>query len=196
MKNCKVMIQNLLILFILFGLLSSPVFSNDWPKWKGPNATGMISVKALNPKAIENAAAVEWKTTLGWGHSSISVKGHYLYTLGNKEMQTNGQRTSIDTVYCLDTRTGKEVWQYSYPVITRRFPGPRATPTVDGNRLYTLSAEGHLYCFQAETGKILWKVNLVEAGLSKVPDWGFSGSPVVEVNLLILAAGKSGTLAA
>ena len=91
---------------------------------------------------------------MGKGLSSVSVKGRYAYTLGN----ANGK----DTVWCLEAETGKKVWSFSYDCGPGSYPGPRATPTVDGGVVYTLSREGHLFAFDAGNGKVRWRRHLVK----------------------------------
>ena len=180
----------LLITAVLFSLPGIS-FAADWPCWRGPNGDGISAETNWNPKALDNPK-IAWRAQVGKGHSSLSVKGNYLYTMGNKVSKSGGTDVYFDTVYCLDNRTGKEVWQYSYPCRNTNYPGPRTTPAVDGNYVYTLSWEGHLFCFDAKTGSVVWKRHLVDENLSRRPGWGFSGSPVVDGDLLILTAAKSG----
>jgi outer membrane protein assembly factor BamB len=138
----------------------------------------------VNPKALEGQPAILWKASLGTGYSSAAIKGPYLYGMGNK----NG----ADTVFCLNVETGKKVWSYSYPCAMGSYPGPKATPTVDGNALYTLSREGHFFSFDAKTGKVLWAKNLETDFGVRSPDYDFAGSPVVVGDRILLNAGGSG----
>jgi outer membrane protein assembly factor BamB len=174
---------------ILFFFLIIPTAFGDWPQWRGPRADGISAETNWNPKALSRKPRVLWKASVGLGYSSVAVKGNLLYTMGNVDGQ--------DIVYCLDTRKGREVWSYSYPSRSRQYPGPRATPTIDGNNLYTLSSEGILLCLTADRGKLLWQSNITAdrsaSGFSaRPPGWGFACSPVVEGELLLLNAGPSG----
>ena len=92
-------------------------------------------------------AAKLWETNVGTGFSSVSIADGKLYTMGHPE--------DDDVVWCLDAATGAEVWKFSYPsalVDNLHDGGPAATPTVDGERVYTLGKEGHLFCLNANTG--------------------------------------------
>jgi outer membrane protein assembly factor BamB len=156
----------------------------DWPRWRGPNGDGISPETDWNPKALANGPKIVWKKNVGMGFSSVAIAGSSLYTMGNSKGK--------DVVYCLDVETGNVKWQFSYSCDLGQYPGPRATPSVDGNSVYTLSQEGDLYCLEASNGKVKWHVNVEEAFKVSSPTWGFAGSPVVDGGLLILNAGRNG----
>jgi outer membrane protein assembly factor BamB len=127
---------------------------------------------------------VAWRANVGKGHAAVSVSGGRAYTVGWDGRQ--------DTVSCLDAATGKPLWKQSYPSKTlQQWPGPRATPTVDGDRVYTLGQHGQLNAYDAATGERTWTVQL-PASYQPDADYGFAWSPLVEGDLLILPAGKKG----
>ena len=158
--------------------------AQDWPRWRGPDGNGISTETQWNPSALAGQPKILWKASVGTGFSSMAVRGNLLYTLGNEN--------DTDTVYCLDAETGKKVWSYSYPCALGSYPGPRSTPFVDGESVYTLSQEGHLFSFNAGTGKVRWKKHLVNDFGANPPMWNFAGSPVAAGNLLLLNAGKAG----
>jgi outer membrane protein assembly factor BamB len=123
---------------------------------------------------------------VGVGYSSFSVIGGKVYTLGNADEK--------DTVFCLDAATGNDVWKHSYPCGEVDHPGTRATPTIDGGRVYTLSQEGHLFCLDAATGKVVWQVQVTKQFGVKKPQWGFACSPLVLGDALILDVGTIAAL--
>ncbi|MCJ7580642.1 MAG: PQQ-like beta-propeller repeat protein, partial [Candidatus Aminicenantes bacterium] len=86
----------------------------------------------------------------------------------------------------------KELWSYTYPSEAMAQGGPRATPTVDESWVFTRGSNGDLFCFDAINGTVLWNKHLVSDGLSRKWKWGFSGSPVVDGERLILNAGSAG----
>jgi outer membrane protein assembly factor BamB len=135
-----------------------------------------------------------WKADVGIGFSSMAVANGRVLTMGNHSDQ--------DTVYCFNADTGALVWKHTYPcILDPRFyeGGTLSTPTVDGDRVYTISKRGDVFCFEAATGKIHWQRNLIqELGLALPANdqdnwWGFAGSPLVRGNLLLLNAGSDGT---
>ena len=184
-------LTGLSITLVLVFILSGITFAADWPSWRGPNGNGISTETGWNPNALTNPKII-WKANVGKGHSCVAVKGNYLYTMGNNAITSGKDAIHEDVIYCIDNRTGKEIWRYAYPCKEGRFPGPRSTPVTDGSSLYTISQEGHLFCFNAKNGMVRWTRNVLTEGLAKLSDWGFSFSAVIEGDMLILNAGKSG----
>ncbi|MCA9013892.1 MAG: PQQ-binding-like beta-propeller repeat protein [Planctomycetaceae bacterium] len=113
--------------------------------------------------------------------------------MADGRLYTMGHKAGNETVYCLDAETGKEIWKQSYPaqlVNHLNAGGPGATPTIDGEFLYTNSRDGRLICFEIETGKIIWQKELTKAYEMKVPEWGFTCSPLILGNQLFIEAGR------
>jgi outer membrane protein assembly factor BamB len=157
----------------------------DWPQWRGPNRNGISSEKV---SAVWPAGGprVLWRASVGTGFSSISVSRGRVYTMGN----TNNE----DTVWCFDAKTGEHVWHHSYtaPLGPQWYEGgPGSTPTVDGNRVITISKWGNVFCFDAAKGIVLWQRDLRRDGI-KTNRWGFAGSPLMLGNLVVLNAGSAG----
>ena len=159
----------------------------DWPQWRGPNRDGVSTETGWSAQWAAGGPRQTFKLNVGIGCSSVAVSKGRLFTMGN----TN----DTDTVWCLDEATGKEVWKRSYPcpLDPNMFEGgPGATPTVDGDRVYTLSRAGHLHCLDAATGKVVWMKHLVNDLGGKAPKWGYSGSPLVLGKSAIVDAGAPG----
>ena len=167
-----------------FLLLSLTVHGQDWPRWRGPDGNGIVSDSRWNPRSLNRSPEILWQANVGIGYSSLAVKGDYVYTMGNA--------SNSDTVYCLDFDSGEIIWRFSYPCSLGSHPGPRATPAVEGGRMYTISREGHLFCLDAYKGDVVWKVHLREDFGISPPSWGFAGSVVISGDFLLLNAGDSG----
>jgi len=177
---------------VVCGVLCCVVLSaraGDWPVYHGPKydltstETGWTTDwPADGPKEL-------WRVDVGIGFSAASVANGKVYTMGNKKLQ--GKETDI--VWCLDAETGKTLWEHSYPCRLGKFPGPRITPTVDGDRVYTLSREGLLLCLDANTGKVKWSKNTrKEYGAKQTRfNWGFASSPRLFGEKLILDIGPT-----
>ena len=119
----------------------------------------------------------------------MSVKDGKLYTMGH---ESTDDKTGKDVVYCFDARSGEKIWNYSYPCQTGQFKGPRATPVIDGDRVYTVSQEGLVICFDAASGKINWQTRVLkETGNTNIK-WGVSSSAVIEGDLILLNIGDAG----
>jgi len=157
----------------------------DWYQWRGPNRDGISTEKGWLSVWSEGSPKVLWRVSVGVGYSSVSVSSGRVYTMGNVE--------KMDTVYCLDADTGDVVWQYSYPCEAKGegHPGSAATPTVDGKPVYTLSRDGDLFCFDTDSGEVIWSKVLPRDFNAKAPEWGFSCSPLVLDNWLILDVGQT-----
>jgi len=129
-----------------------------------------------------------WKAEVGIGYASFSVSNDRLFTMGNTE--------ETDSVCALDAVTGKEIWKHSYPCSSKDpngYPGPRVTPTVDGDRVYSLSRHGHFFCLDAGSGKVVWSKEFPKDYGTKTPTWGFAGSPLIEGNWVISEVGGAGS---
>jgi outer membrane protein assembly factor BamB len=157
---------------------------DDWPQWGGPARTGVSKETGWSVKGKPEPL---WKTQLGIGYSSVAVANGRLYTLGyDKELE-------LDVVFCLDAKTGAEVWTHTYPAKIYDLyhgGGTLTTPTVDGERVYVTEREGHLHCLDAATGKVLWEKDAAKEFGLDTPQWGFSASPVVRGEQVILNYGK------
>lgn len=174
-------------ILLALGVLLPAARATEWPHWRGPDRNG-ISVEKYWLTAWPAAGpAILWKGSVGLGFSSVTVSAGRLYTLGH----ASGQ----DTVFCLDATTGREIWKHSYPAeLGDKFyeGGTTGTPTVDHDRVYTLSRWGDAFCFEAATGKILWNKNVQTETGARLPDWGFAGSPTIHENTLLLNVGEDG----
>ena len=159
----------------------------DWPNWRGPNYDGISSETGWSTTWPKDGPKVPWKASLGRGFCSIAVSNGRAYTMGNI--------SDKDILYCFDARTGREIWRQSYacPLFAKQHEGgPAATPTVDGDAIYTFSKNGDALRFDAATGKIVWHKNVNKELGAKHPTWYFAGSPFVTDNMVILNAGSFG----
>lgn len=181
-------IRTPLLLGALLGAITWDAAAEDWPRWRGPNLNGISAEKGWQTAWPAGGPKQLWRASVGTGFASLAVSNGRVYTMGNDAGQ--------DTVHCLDASTGKPIWTHSYPcpVESNNYEGgPNATPTVDGDRVYTLSKRAQLFCLDAASGKVVWSKNLMEQlGVTK-PQWGFAGSPLVQGNLVILNVGTAGT---
>lgn len=156
----------------------------DWPRWRGPDGNGISKETDWRPQALAPAPKVLWRNTVGAGHSSVVIAGNRLYTMGNQ--------AGKDYVFCLDAEKGKPVWQFSYACPPGNFPGPRATPALEGGFLYTLSRNGLALCIDAETGKVKWQKDLIKELGARNTEYGMTGSPLVAGDAVVYNAGVSG----
>ena len=159
----------------------------DWPQWRGPARDGKSAETGLAETWPAGGPPRVWKVQgLGSGYSSIAVAAGRLYT--------QGQSGSDEYVLALDAATGKQFWKTKTGAAfgNDKGNGPRGTPTVDGSRLYALAADGTLACLDAASGKSIWQLNFVQRFAGQRPTWGYSESPLVEGEHLIVTPGGRG----
>lgn len=164
-----------------------PVSAEDWPAWRGPAWNGISAETAWTDRWPVEGPRLAWRAEVGTGFSSFAVAGGQAYTLGHAEGK--------DTLYCFDAATGRILWTHSWPSdLGDRFfeGGPTSTPTVEGDRVYALGRWGDLFCLETATGRVHWSANIAKDPGLPPPTWGFSGSPRICGDLLILNAGERG----
>ncbi len=164
-----------------------PAAAADWPQYRGPERDGVSAETGLAESWPDAGPPVLWRVPLGDGYSGISAAGGRLYTL----MGSGGDEVAV----CLDAATGEEIWRRRIDANRKdgMGDGPRSTPTVEGGVAYVLGARGKLLALKAADGEVLWQKDLPAEFGARVPQWGVSGSPLVEGNLLLLdVGGRSG----
>jgi len=175
--------MRLFMLISAFLLLSTAAFSAEWPQFRGMKADGCSPEQGINKAWNEKAPAVLWQIPLGDnGHAGPAVAGGKVFIIDHQGDQ--------DVVRAIDIATGKDVWTFPYADPFKFWNGfARTTPAVDGDRLYTLSASGQLYCLDIAAGKSVWSKNLVADFGGIMPKWGYAISPVVDGEKLIVCPG-------
>lgn len=156
----------------------------EWPSLRGPRFDGVQHGLRFSDDWNANPPKELWRIAVGPAWSSFAVAGSYLVT--------QEQRGESEFVVCYDADTGKEVWTHAEP--GRFFEslgglGPRATPLIHGGHVYALGADGKLLKLDAKNGEAVWKVNLCDVAKIKPPMWGFSSSPLVYHDTVIVYAG-------
>lgn len=182
-----------LSLFVPVLLCGSLTHADDWPQWMGPQRNGVSDETAWRSDFGAHRPPTLWQAELGRGYAAVSVVGDRALTVGNSG--------NHDTVWCLDAGDGQVRWTYRYPCpgAGAGFPGPAVQPTVDNDRLYTVSRVGHLICLRLDDGARLWSLEPKQVGWSNKPrTWhGAACHPLIVGDLLVLETGhEAGSITA
>ncbi len=165
---------------------SAAAADSDWPQWRGPKRDGISSETGLLKEWPAGGPARAWKITgLGGGYSGVAVADGIIYTMGEDKESSY--------VHALQVKDGKTLWSTKAGKAGAPgwggFAGPRATPTVDGDRVYALSHYGELVCLETANGKEVWHKDFVADFGAKMPEWAFAESPLVDGNQVICTPG-------
>jgi len=174
---------------VWMGLAGTLVRADDWPQWRGVNRDGVWKEKGLVEKFAGPQLPIQWRVPVSNGYSGPTVANGRVY-LTDRVVEPKEQ----ERVHCFDAQTGRTLWTYAYDCPYRGvgYPnGPRAAVTVQDGRAYSLGTMGHLFCFDAAKGDVLWQKDLNATYQVRLPTWGLAAAPLIEGDLLIVNAGAS-----
>jgi len=160
--------------------------ATDWPQWQGPDRTGISKETGLLKQWPSSGPPLVWTAGgLGSGYGSMAVVGDRVYVQGTRNRQS--------AVMALNRADGKEVWSKVLGATegNDQGPGPRGTPTVDGDRVYALSEAGDLWCLKTDGGEV-WHRNILRDFNGRQLRWLISESPLVDGPHVIVTPGGPG----
>ncbi len=172
-------------------LLTGALWAEDWPEWRGAGRRGEWRESGIVQRFPEGGLPLRWRAPLGAGYAGPSVaEGRVFVTDFRPGEGTRGSESLV----ALSQASGERLWSREWPVDYAGIDyasGPRATPTVDGERVYALGAAGSLLCARVRDGSVLWTRNFPRDLGAELPPWGMTAAPLVHRNLLItIAAGR------
>jgi outer membrane protein assembly factor BamB len=160
---------------------------NDWPQWRGPDRTGVSTEKGLLKEWPKDGPKLAWKITgLGAGYSTPSVANGRVFVMGTK-----GEKgAQEDLLIALNVKDGSRAWTASAGATERAgYPGPRCTPTVDGNRVYAIGSRGRLVCADASSGAVVWQKEFQKEFGGRHGAWAYAESPLIDGDVLVCTPG-------
>ncbi len=182
-------LPSLLLALTAFSL--SPVTAADWPQWRGPTRDDVSTETGLLKQWPAAGPQRTWLfENAGMGYAGFSVSTGRLFTMGTRDGK--------EVLLAINATTGKELWATPIGDVLKNGwgDGPRSTPTVDVDRIYTMSGTGNLVCVKIIDGKVLWTKSMKDLG-GDTPSWGFTESPLVDgKNVIVTPGGGKGTMAA
>lgn len=186
--------KRLPFIFCILGLLLVAASdAEDWPEWRGKGRLGVWTEAGILEEFSEDGLDVVWRKPIRSGYSGPSVARGRVFV---SDFRPTRHNEGFERAIALDERTGEFLWEYEWEVNYTGLQlvyaiGPRATPTVDGDRVYFLGAMGHLAALHFETGELLWEKDFVRDYEASVPVWGMPSAPIVDGDRVIaLAAGE------
>ena len=188
--------NHLLIPSVLAGLAwsATPLTADDWPQWRGPDRLGVWQETGIVERFPEEGLKVTWRVPLRSGFTGPAVADGRVFVLDWEEDPESRTLEGTERAVALDEQTGEALWTHEWPTTYQMLMGtyaigPRATPTVDGDRVYVVGATGMLFCLDVETGEVIWHRNFIEEYDTNVPTWGITSAPLVDGERLITIVG-------
>jgi outer membrane protein assembly factor BamB len=177
--------------------------SVGWPQWGGPTRDFKSDVTGLAPTWPAAGPRELWQRPLGDGYSGIVAEGGTLYTMyrplkGKSAERVRKPDPAPEVVTALDAKSGRTLWEHSYPSPFRDKmdmeygPGPHSTPLLADGRLFAVGTTGKLQALDAKTGRVLWSHDLWQEYGGKVQGRGYACSPIAYRGTIILTVGGPG----
>ncbi len=181
------------VLLLLAAMVSVEGRPEDWPQWRGPRRDGISSETGLLKQWPADGPPLAWKSTgLGDGYSSVAVANGRIFTMGNQGKD--------EYVLALNEKDGKIIWSVVVGPVRANgggYPGPRCTPTIDGDLLYAIGINGDIVCLEVSTGKERWRKEFRKDFRGEGGGWGYSESPLVDGDRVVCTpGGKEASLVA
>jgi outer membrane protein assembly factor BamB len=172
---------------LLAAALSAP--AEDWPEWRGQGRRGEWNETGVLETFPRAGLRPVWRTPVRAGYAGPSVAGGRVYVT---DFEASRGKQGTERALCLDEKTGRVLWTREWAADYRGISyetGPRATPTVDGDRVYVVGASGTLLCLNAKTGEIVWRKDYTKDFGMEMPVWGIAGPALVDGDRVIVIAG-------
>ena len=176
---------------ILWFAAVAPASADDWPEFRGKGRLGIWHETGILEEFPEDGLTVKWRVPIQDGYAGPAVAGGRVFVIDARRIQAND---FIERVVCLDEATGDVLWTHEWEANYAGLQliyaiGPRATPTVDQDRVYVQGAMGRLIALRVETGDVVWEKDYVRDYNTEVPIWGMPAAPLVDGDRLISLVG-------
>jgi outer membrane protein assembly factor BamB len=185
-----VVLRNASVVLICLFAAAARLPADDWPQWRGPSRDGVWNETGIIDRFAGSQIPLRWRVPIGSGYSGPTVAGGRVYLT---DRQT--EPSEVERVLCFDWQTGQKLWGHEYPCSYANVQykaGPRASVTLAGGRAFALGTMGHLHCYDAATGEVLWEKEPGRDYDVRVPVWGVASAPLVEGELLFVQIGAAG----
>jgi outer membrane protein assembly factor BamB len=182
-------IGSLLAAVCVLKITLAPIVAEDWPEWRGKGRSGVWTESGVLDKFPENGLTAVWRTPVHSGFAGPAVSDGRVFV---PDFIRSVGKKGKERALCLDERSGEVLWAREWEVDYQGIgydTGPRATPTVDGDRVYVVGGSGRLLCLSARTGAVVWEKDYVKDYGAQMPAWGIANSALVDGGRLIAIVG-------
>ena len=160
-----------LTLIVIFA--TSTAVSEDYPQWRGTHRDGILNEPGLMRQLPEGNLPRQWSVPVGPGYSGPTVSDHRVFLT---DRGVDPEQADQERVLCFDAKTGEIIWSHSYEAKYNDDrhnigykAGPRAAVTIHAGMALSVGAMGHMKCFKAETGDLIWQHDLAEEYSIQMP---------------------------
>ena len=179
----------LVVFALVLGSVAWSAESAPWPTFRGSDRTAIAPDTGLLKSWPDGGPKLVWEAEgAGRGYASVAIAGGKIYTIGDGPSTVDDKD---EFLMCFDQADGKQLWlTKTGPAWGGGYKGSRSTPTVDGERVYVVSAQGVLVCCNSASGKELWRRDFkADFGGDKGDGWGYSESVLVDGDRVIATPG-------
>ena len=176
-------------LFLFTVILSSTALADDWPQWRGPQRDGVWREDGIVKQLPEGQIPITWSRPIAGGYCGPTVANGRVYVM-DRALNPDRER-----VWCFDAKDGKVNWKHAYDCgyASVKYPaGPRASVTIQDAHAWAIGSRGHIHCYEAETGTVVWQRDLETELEIDMPIWGIAGSPLIVDEQVILQVSGQG----
>ncbi len=182
------------IICLVCTVCANSAIASDWTQWSGNDRQGNWNESGILDRFPEGGLKPTWAVKIGSGYSGPVVANGRVFVTDYRPQPETQTLEALERLLCLDEESGDIIWQHEWQTHYRRqmhsyATGPRATPLVDNDLVYTLGATGRIHCTDALTGKVIWEHDALEAFDAQVPIFAMSASPIAWKGTVIFACG-------
>ncbi|QDU79215.1 outer membrane biogenesis protein BamB [Polystyrenella longa] len=184
---------------------SATTQAEDWPHWLGPQGDSIWRESGIVKEFPAEGPKVLWRTPIGEGYSGPAVAQGYVIVTdyvsdsgpSHYEGTQRDKRTGKERILALSESTGEIVWKHEYdcPYNISYGAGPRSTPAIEGNRVYSVGAMGDLKCLSLDKGEVIWEVDFKKKYYDRPAHWGSCTHPLLHNDMLFCIVGGEGSIA-
>ena len=170
------------------------VDADDWPQWRGADRLAVWHETGVVDRFPDGGLTVAWRAPVRSGFAGPAVADGRVFVVDWREDPESRTLDGTERLVALDEQTGAVLWTHewatSYRMLQASYAiGPRATPTVDGDRVYAVGASGMLRCVDAASGELIWSKSYIDDYDTSVATWGIASAPLVDGDRLIAIVG-------